>query len=87
MDEATKYTLDFYEQLNETPRDVYLVMTYSELDTLVDIGIYHERCVAEKAALDATGAPEIVEASKDTASLSYAIGDKLFAEIHEKVLI
>ena len=87
MNEAIKYDLEFYEQHNEYPSNVYLVVIYKELGSPIDFSVYHERDIAEQEAMRQTRATHIVEAAKDSTALTYAIGEELMAEIHEKVLI
>ena len=87
MDSAARYDIEFYSAKQVDSRNVYVVVIYSGLDTVVDISVYDQRWLAEEEAKRQTGSTCVVPAGKDVDALLYVIGEDLFAEIHEKVVI
>jgi len=86
MDSGIEYMIDYYQE-KSVCKTVFVVLLYSDADTLLSVNVYADRWLAEEEAGRSTGSGFIVPAGKDVEAISYAIGEELFAEIHEKPLL
>jgi hypothetical protein len=84
MDSGIEYMIDYYQE-KSVCKTVFVVLLYSD-DTLLSVNVYADKRLAEEEAGRSTGSGFIVPAGKDVEAISYAIGEELFAEIHEKPL-